>query len=134
MAVTSFEVGAIFRIVDAASPTLKALSAQITTIQGQLDKIKESIGVGLTGILSGFNTELAKMGTGAGKSAGEIETAFARIDKSAALTLGSLTALKDEVGTIALGARGALGGPGRSPAGAGGIGGRGGFTGPSVGL
>ena len=43
MAVTSYEVGAIFTIGDRASPVLLSISKQLSALQGQIDKLAISL-------------------------------------------------------------------------------------------
>ena len=117
MAVTSYEVGAIFTIVNRASPVLAKIAEQL----GAIDK------------------QIAGLGTGASDMTAGMALAFGKVTESAATALGSMRALKTEMAEIAASSQavGRLGAPiGIRSRGTGGGGGSGGahFTGPGMGL
>ena len=116
MAVTSYEVGAIFTIVSRASPVLAKIAEQL----GAIDK------------------QIAGLSTGATNMTAGIALAFGKVTESAATALGSMRALKTEMAEIAASSQavGRLGAPiGIRSRGTGGGGGGGAhFTGPGVGL
>ena len=148
MAVTSYEVGAIFTIGDKASTVLLSISKQLSAMQGQVDRLAISLkDFGANTGLSGFNRQLGiankridTLGGGFSKSVGSISAGtnttiaeLGRIDAAAAATRANLAG-------ISVGGVGGLirGGPGRSPSGPAGSGrggsGVGSFTGPSFGV
>ena len=75
MAVTSYEVGAIFTIVNRASPVLAKIAEQL----GAIDK------------------QIAGLGTGASNMTAGMALAFGKVTDSAAAALGSMRALKTEM-------------------------------------
>lgn len=147
MGVFSYEVGAIFTIVDRASPVLRTLAAQFKEMNVQiLDAKKALASLGTTGLaglnsrLTGVNERITAIGKGAVGSQAEVTAAFAKIDASAAKSIDSLRAMKVEMGEIAAASR-AVRGPAALPtlrrrgSSGGGHGGGGvGFSGPSVGI
>ena len=91
MAVTSYEVGAIFTIVNRASPVLAKIAEQL----GAIDK------------------QIAGLGTGASDMTAGIALAFGKVTESAATALRSMRALKTEMAEIAASSQavGRLGAP-----------------------
>jgi hypothetical protein len=59
--ITSFEVGSVFKIIDQASPALRAILKQVRDLNVALDKARES---------------LATIGRGVGLTAAVTETSF----------------------------------------------------------
>jgi hypothetical protein len=118
MAVTTYEVGALFTIVNRASPVLLKVAEQLAAIDKQI----------------------AGLGTGATNMTAMISTAFSKVSDSAAVALGSMRALKTEMAEIAASSQavGRLGAPiGIRSRGTGGGGeppGGAHFTGPGFGL
>ena len=91
MAVTSYEVGALFTIVNRASPVLPKIAEQLAAIDKQI----------------------AGIGTGASDMTAGMALAFGKVTESAATALGSMRALKTEMAEIAASSRavGRLGAP-----------------------
>ena len=149
MAVTSYEVGAIFTIGDKASPVLLSISKQLSALQAQIDKAIISLkDFGANTGLSGFNRQLGiankridSLGVGIGSSAGAISkganTAIAdlgRIDAAAAATRANLASLSIGGGLPGGGAPRGIRARGTGAHGGGGGGGPAHFTGPGMGL
>ena len=117
MAVTTYEVGALFTIVNRASPVLVKVAEQLAAIDKQI----------------------AGLGAGASDMTASMAVAFGKVGKFADVALGSMRALKIEMAEIAASSQavGRLGAPigirsrgtggGEPPGGAH-------FTGPGVGL
>ena len=117
MAVTTYEVGALFTIVNRASPVLVKVAEQLAAIDKQI----------------------AGLGAGASDMTASMAVAFGKVGGLADAALGSMRALKTEMAEIAASSQavGRLGAPiGIRSRGTGGGGGSGGthFTGPGVGL
>ena len=91
MAVTTYEVGALFTIVNRASPVLLKVSEQLAAIDKQI----------------------AGLGTGASDMTAGMAIAFGKVAESAATALGSMRALKTEMAEIAASSQavGRLGAP-----------------------
>ena len=79
MAVTTYEVGALFTIVNRASPVLLKVAEQLAAIDKQI----------------------AGLGTGASDMTAGMALAFGKVTESAASALGSMRALKTEMAEIA---------------------------------
>jgi len=115
--ISNFEVGAILRVVDEASPALLRIS-------GSFERF--------SAIIKQFNDQLLTIGASAGKGAVGAATAFGDIDKAILATQERVAALKAEMasvggprGVFARGTNGAGGGSGGPPKALGG--GSGGF-------
>jgi hypothetical protein len=130
--ISSFTVGSIFKIIDEASPALKAILAQVRALNVQLDQARASL------------TSLGKFATPAGLTAavtetGALATAWREVAAASALASRNLTtagaAGRSAAASAAIGGgAGAGGGGGRHrPSWLGGGGGMH-FRGPSVGL
>ena len=117
MAVTTYEVGALFTIVNRASPVLVKVAEQLAAIDKQI----------------------AGLGAGASDMTASMAVAFGKVGGLADAALGSMRALKTEMAEIAASSQavGRLGAPigirSRGTGGGGGIGGTH-FTGPGLGL
>ena len=112
------EIGAIFSIVDEASPVLRALAEQFNALQGSIDKLKLAfkeikLPPGVVKSITNMSAAMDKATVAAGKlegSFGDIGAAaesgstktsasFGKIDESIATTQGKLAALKAELRT-----------------------------------
>ena len=110
----SGEVGAIFRIVDDASPALKRIAELLEKLQGQIVRTQKSMKAmafppGLNrslGIMETRMTQIAEASKGLDAATG----AFAKIDATAASTSANLANISREMKTIAAESR-AVNGP-----------------------
>jgi hypothetical protein len=93
-------VGAVFTIRDDASAALERLAAQFNSLQGTIDKIKESmssIGAAEDGPLAKLREQFAQVGK-AGEDASSIITgSFGKVDGSIDGTIGRVNALKESL-------------------------------------
>ena len=126
------EVGAVFTVVDEASPVLRAIAAQFNVLQASIDKLKVAFkeiklppGVAASinkmtaamdkAVAAGgkLETSMGDIGVAADAGAFKAAAGFGRIDGAIATTQGKLAALKAEL--RATGGVGGIGGGGAPP-------------------
>jgi hypothetical protein len=118
--ISSFEVGAILRVVDEASPALTRIAGSFERLNGIIKQVKDSLGTlrispETAASIKGLNDQLLTIGTSADKGAAGAVGAFADMDKAIAVTQDRVAALKAEMSTVGSGrvgvfARGTHGG------------------------
>ena len=110
------EVGAVFTVVDEASPVLRAIAAQFNVLQASIDKLKVAFkeiklppGVAASinkmtaamdkAVAAGgkLETSMGDIGVAADAGAFKAAAGFGRIDGAIATTQGKLAALKAEL-------------------------------------
>jgi hypothetical protein len=106
--ITSYEVGAILRVVDEASPVLRSISGSLERMGVLVKKLKESLGTirispETANSLKAFNDQLVTIATSADKGATGAVTAFSDVDKAIATTQERVIALKREMSTVGTG-------------------------------
>ena len=123
--ITSYEVGAVFKIVDQASTQLKAISAQFKELDALILRTKENMSAfGIKGLgrlsnqIKAVNEQMAALAGSSDKAALGAMGGFARLDGAVDASIQRVRALKTEMASI--GRAGMLPGPG----GGGGGGGR----------
>lgn len=116
--ITAGEVGAVFKIVDEASPVLKALAEQFTKLQTTIERTKTMLKElrfppGINKGLGTMAEKLAALDRVANTAAGGVDKAFASMDASIATTIGEVKKLQAEMrglGRTASAGGGVLGG------------------------
>src|ERR1700761_9370889 len=99
--ITAGEVGAVFKIVDEASPVLKKLMDQFTALQGVIDRtalaMKEiKFPAGLNKSLGTLDAKLKSITDSAAATAGAVGSSFEKMDASIATTAEAIAKLKTE--------------------------------------
>lgn len=108
------EVGAILKIVDEASPTLKRIAAQLNELQAALDRTKLAMAEikfppGLNRSIGSFSEKLAGVGGAADTAAAGVKTAFGSMDASILATQERVAALAKDIATVGAESRAAVG-------------------------
>src|SRR5580704_1570220 len=109
---TSFEVGAVFRIVNEASPQLKAMIEQVA----QLDKLSKSVIDNFAKLGGAF----APLGLEAGRASEKMLAGLTDFNLGIDRSLGKVAELQAALRTLSVPS---IGGPGGAGGGAGGFGG-----------
>ena len=99
------EIGAIFSIVDEASPVLRRLAAEFERLDGVMKQVKEAMATvklppGVTAALGRMNDQLIAISGSADKAAAGAAAAFGTIDKSVDTTMERVAALTAEMGKM----------------------------------
>ena len=99
------EIGAIFSIVDEASPVLRRLAAEFERLDGVMKQVKEAMATvklppGVNAALGRMNENLAAIAGSADKAATGAAAAFGAIDKSVDTTMERVAALTAEMGKM----------------------------------
>jgi hypothetical protein len=121
--ITSYEVGAVLRVVDEASTVLRQIARSFEQLDGIIKATKESLGTIkipkiLIDSIKGVNDQLLALGGAADKGASGAIAAFGDMDKAIATTQERIALLKKEMATVGpsshpmLSARGSSGGRG----------------------
>ena len=101
--ISGFEVGAIFRVVNEASPALAKILKQVRELQVAVDKARESMAVMSKGLTSGLG--------GAVTETGALANAWREVAAASALATRNMTAAS-AAGRNSTAAAGAVGGGG----------------------
>lgn len=110
--ITAGEVGAVFKIVDEASPVLKKLAEQFNALQATIEKTKAMLDTiklppGLNRSLTNFERNLKGINDQVVRTADTVSIAFGKIDTSIGTTAAAVSALKRDMASIGRSAGGA---------------------------
>jgi hypothetical protein len=104
--ISAGEVGAVFKVVDEASPILKRLMDQFNALQVTIDRVKLSMKdfmfpPGLSRSLTNMEKALKGVATQTETTSGAVSSGFAKMDESVALTQANIARLGKEIRGLA---------------------------------
>ena len=106
--ITAYEVGAVLRIIDGASPVLLKMAGAAREFEGVIRTLKDSLATlhlprGFTAALKAANEQFTAIASSADKGATGAATALTAIDNSLNATIGRVAVLKGEMATLGSG-------------------------------